>query len=995
MRYTSCHMKSRPRPRPAHFDCPSQVEALETRRLLAGVSFATAVNTSLNTSEYNITATVVGDVNNDGIPDIVVGHDDGSGQVFLGNSNGTFTPGTLVGPGAQVLAMEDFNNDGNLDLATAVGVLFGNGDGTFGAASTQDTYVLPANTVALNAADINGDGNLDLIAVTLTPVTISGQNSSTQTQEETLGVSVMLGNGDGTFGAPVSTVLGTAPNLNQSFANLDFDDFNNDGVLDCLSAFGVSLGNSNGSFGSPIPFPQAASTSTGSGGSSGSSGGGSSSSTAPALPSYWAYAVDDFNGDGNLDVALVPPAGSPAGQIDILLGNGDGTFTYGTPISLGSSAIITALGSGDLNGDGNSDLIVGQTSSDGNTSAVDALTGNGDGTFAAPQSFALSGVPISVEANDFNADGYLDLLAIQAPAGTSLTQTRIPAATASVLLNLKTTPVNPTIAIASSAPRVVAGVPVTFSVAVTSPPPAPLVPGAVPSNTNLPVPTGSVNIMEGTTSLGIVQLKNGRAKLTTTALSGVGIQKVTAVYSGDTTYASITSSALNETILLTTANTPLLVPALTTVTAPTVFLAKDSGSVTITLTNAGGAVARGKLSIDLFLSPTKTIGASAIALTAAALQNRSVAIGIGQSTTFTGKFTFGSYTPGAYYLIAEVVPLTTLTSSDLTTADLVDTQRIQAAGMVFGTVGTHQNLALTVTDSSGDSARLTMTGGGFGTVTQSNGLTDVALTGTTTTSKMVITQLRGTTFSFDTLTDPGALASITGAKAIITGGLTLGGTISSITLAGLGDGGSTPLTLSVGGTVTLSLGAVAGVTLDSTEIIKSLTASSWQGGQIIAPSIQTLTVKGAFNPDVDTHGTSGKITTATLGTIDGGTWAISGGVGTLHVNGDLTDASIYAGADAGSDNVLGTSDDTYNVSTISTVFVAGSLTSSLIAAGAAPAPGGTITSGLTLLPKGKIGTITVRGTVSDDSQFLASVLPKRATLTGALVSTDADPRFQV
>lgn len=989
MRYNPPHMSHRPRPRNRILYDTPHVEALEGRRLLAAVAFAAPVTTSLNTSEFDVTATVVGDVNDDNVPDIVVGHDDGSGQVFLGNSAGTFTPGVLVGPGAQVLALEDFNNDGNLDLATAIGVLPGNGDGTFGATPSQDTYVLPTNTVALNAADINGDGNVDLIAVTLTPVTVSGQNSSTQTQEETLGISVMLGNGNGSFQAPVSSVLGTAANLNQSFANIEFDDFNNDGVLDCLSAFGVSLGSANGSFAAPIPFPQAAST-----GSGGSSGSGSSSSAPPALPSFWAFAVDDFNGDGNLDVALVPPAGSPAGQINILLGNGDGTFTFGTPISLGTSAVITALSSGDVNSDGNSDLIVGQTSSDGNTSAIDVLTGNGDGTFATPQSYALAGVPLTVAADDFNGDGFLDLLAIQAPAGSSLTQTRLPAATASVLLNSKTTPVNPTVTIASSAPRVVAGVATTFSVLVQSPPPAPVVAGQIPSQVSLPTPTGSVNFMEGTTSLGIVQLKNGRAKLTC-ALAGVGIEKITAVYSGDATYASVTSSPLNETVLLTTASTPLLVPALTTVTAPTVFLAKDTGTVTITLTNGGGAVARGKLSIDLFLSPTKTLGASAIALTAAALQNRTIALGIGQSTTLTGKFTFGSYPPGAYFLIAEVVPISGLTSDNLTTADLVDAQRLQAAGMVFGTVGTHQNLTLTVTDSSGDQARFSMTGGGFGTVTQTNGVTDITLTGTSTSSKLVITPLHAATFSIDSLTDPGAMSSITGTKAIITGGLTLGGTISSITLAGIGDGGSTPLTLSVGGTVTLSLGAVAGVTLNSTEIIKSLTASSWQGGQIIAPSIQTLTVKGVFDPDVDTHGTTGKITTATIGSIDGGTWAIAGGIGTLHVAGGFSDASIYAGADAGSDNVLGTSDDRYNVASITTVLIGGADTSSVIAAGAAPLPGETITSGLTLLPKGKIGTITVRGAVSDDARFLAAVLPKRANLTGVLVMTATDPHFQV
>lgn len=976
------------RSRPRQLKPTPQFEVLETRRLLAGVSFAAPVNTNLNTSEYSISSIAEGDVNNDGIPDLVVGHDDGSGQVLLGTSAGLFSPEDLVGPGAQLTTLEEFTDDGNLDLATSVGVLPGNGDGTFGATPQGDTYVLPPNTVELQAVDIAGTGNPDLIAVTLTPstVTSSNSNSSTQTQEDTLAVAVFMGDGTDSFAAPVTTVLGTAANLNDSFANVIFADFNNDGVLDCLSAFGVSLGNVNGGFGAPIPFPVApSSTSTGSGGSS--------SSATPALPTYWAADADDFNGDGNLDVAMIPPAGSPAGQIENLLGNGDGTFTYGTPINLGSSAVITAFTSADLDNSGNEDLIVGQTNSTYETSSIDVLIGNGDGTFEAPESYSLPGVPISLYTGDFNGDGYLDLLAIQAPAGTAPTQNLLPNATASVLLNTQTTPVNPTITIASSATKVVTGVPVTFSVAVQSPPPAPATAGAVPSNTQLPVPTGSVDFMEGTTSLGIVELKNGRAKLTTT-LTGVGTEKITAVYSGDSTYANATSSALNEIVLVTSSDTPMIVPSLGTVTIPTTFLPKDTGSVSITLTNGGGAVARGRLSIDLFLSPTRTLGASAIALTAAALQNRTIALGVGQSTTLTGNFKLGTYTPGAYYLIAEVVPISGLTSADFTATTLLDAQRVQAAGLVFGTVGAHQNLTLTVTDASGNEARLSMTGGGYGNVTDTSGVIDISLVGTTTTSKMVITPIRGD-LQINTLADPGAMASITGTKAIVDGGLTLGGTISSITLAGVGNGGSTKFTLSVGGTVTLSLGTVSGVTLNSTEIVKSLTASSWQGGQIIAPSIQTLTVKGAFDPNVDTHGATGKITTATLGSINGGTWAISGGIGTLHVAGDVSNADIYAGADAGSDNVLGTSDDKYNVASITTVLIGGSDTSSIIAAGAEPVSGGTLATGITLLPKASIGSITVRGTVSDDSRFLAAVLPKRASLARALATTATDPNFQV
>jgi hypothetical protein len=236
------------------------------------------------------------------------------------------------------------------------------------------------------------------------------------------------------------------------------------------------------------------------------------------------------------------------------------------------------------------------------------------------------------------------------------------------------------------------------------------------------------------------------------------------------------------------------------------------------------------------------------------------------------------------------------------------------------------------------------------------------------------------------------LASITGNRTSVTGGLTVGGGIASITLASIGAGGNLLMAVGSGPTVTLSLGVVSGVTLNSAAPIRTLTASSWQGGQIIAPFIQTLSVKGVFDPDVDI-GSGGKLTTATLGAIDGGTWAISGGIGTLHVTGSISNASIYAGANAGVDNVLGTLDDRYGVASIATIFVGGSDTSSLIAAGAAPRPGHSILSGVALIPQGAIRGIIVRGVVSTDCQFLAAILPARVNLGGTFFTTASDPRF--
>jgi hypothetical protein len=988
-----------PRRRAPHAGGIPLLESLEDRKLLAAVAFAAPVTTQLQSTQYNITTVVSADVNGDGIPDLIVGHNNGSAQVFLGTKTGVFTSNNLVGPGGQLLATADFNGNGSIDLATATSVLPGNNNGTFSPAVNNQTYVLPVNTTALYAADVNGDGVEDLVAVTLTP-------AANSTAPATLALSVLLGNGNGTFKNPISTAVGTAAGLTPLDAtDFQFDDFNNDGAVDVLTPFGVMLGNNTGAFAAPMPFPQPAGTSSGSGSGSGSSGqggsGGSSSGSTPAaLPSNPAVAVDDFNGDGNLDVAMLPPGGSPAGQIEILLGKGDGTFALGTPVSLDPSVSITALGTGDLNGDGNADLIVGTTTTPSGganpTSAVQVLVNSGNATFGTPTSFAVNGQPFKITTADFNGDGNVDMAVVTAPLGVStgtvFNQVLMPNALVSVFLNDKPVPITPTVTLGLSAARVVSGNSLTFSAVVSPPPPPPVTPGTIPPSTSHPVPTGTVTFMEGSTAIGTATLKNGRAKLVST-LGGVGTQAVTVVYSGDVAYAGATSSARNVTVLLSTAVAPLLVPTLSTVTIPSTFLPKDPGSVTLSFTNAGAGVANGRVSVNLFLSQSRTLDASAIPVSAPSLQNRTLAAGVGGTATMIGNFKLGTYPPGTYFLIAQIVPVARFTTDQFTTTTLTSNSRIQAAGLVFGTIGSHKNLTLPVTDAAGNRAVLSISGNGSGTVTQTNELTDVALSGTDASSRFVITPSRGT-FAFDAITDNGALGAITGNRATVTGKLTVGGSIGTITLAGLGQGGAMPMTLGSGVTVTLSLGNVAGVQLNSAAPIRSLTASNWIGGQIIAPSIQTLTVRGTFDPDVFVHG-SGAITTATLGTVDGGTWAIGGNIGTLHINGNLANASIYAGADAGTDNVLGTNDDRYTVATISSVFVRGADTSSLIAAGAAPAPGGTIQAGIVLLPKGAIRSITVRGPVSDDSRFLASILPARAILGGVTVSTATDPHFQV
>ena len=299
----------------------------------------------------------------------------------------SFTP-PVAYPVSQPLAVvaADVNGDGRPDLITLAGdgnsvsVQLNLKKGGFGPAQT---FFDPGHVAAAMAVgDVNGDGKPDIVFAN------TDNSSDVFTSGNTGSVSVLLGNGKGSFtaiinpadGRPVTQSIFPSPVNSLALAHM-YGGSETDivGVPANGGSVYVARPSYNGIFQDAMGYP-------------------ASPGWASAVSSE--LAVGDVNGDGKPDVVVTNPYSN---NVSVLLNNGSGAL--GAPQYFAVGGTPAAVAVGDVSGDGKLDIVTANTNG-----TVSVLLGQGNGIFAAAQNYAIGGPATSVALGDFNHDGKLDIV---------------------------------------------------------------------------------------------------------------------------------------------------------------------------------------------------------------------------------------------------------------------------------------------------------------------------------------------------------------------------------------------------------------------------------------------------------------------------------------------------------------------------------------------------------------------------------------------------------
>lgn len=572
--------------------------------------------------------------------------------------------GTLQSP-----VIGDFDKDGKADVIVVDAATNGTGVGryAFAAGRGNGTYQLGPSfsggvfSGPAMAGDFNGDGNLDLVASN------PGPPDGTSTGNT---LSVVLGNGNGTFGTPANFTVGQEP------LTLAVADFNGDGKADVAvgnrtgNTVSILLGNASTTLGTATTIAvgqDPASVVTGdfnadgkpdlvvgsAGGSSpglyGLLGNGDGTFAAPVITSGppGVTAVGDFNADGKLDVAV---SASVSGQATILTGNGNGTFTGTAPYPTTGFIALVA----DYDADGKQDIAFSGNTTTSSTQFVQILSGTGAGSFL-PTLVLSADNPGAGSVGDVNGDGKPDLIVTGFSGNNRVIDT---------ILNTSGAAgggtADLTAQVVSALPAaVVGGAKGKLTVRVTNSGTG-LVSG--PVSVGLYASAGNGSFEPSSDTLITTLTKNLKLKTTKAKTLKFNFAYPASVADGSYSILAVVDpsnsvSESNDTNNVAVAPTPVTIAAPfvdltgTLPGAPAALTQGAKGTVSVLVANGGNVVASGTVTVTVHASTDATLAGSVGQLGTATTKLKLKA---GAAKAFKVKYAVPTLTAGNYFLVAQI-----------------------------------------------------------------------------------------------------------------------------------------------------------------------------------------------------------------------------------------------------------------------------------------------------------------------------------------------------